>query len=389
MISKEKRKSLLHAFVALLFSIVLYYNANGQTMQNTLSGNESYTQTVSDVSVQLLYDTDKYYIHGYENTVTAKLSSANRVQLNAEANEDTRMFRVTADLVGLSEGTHEVPLKVRNLSSAVKAELSPETITVTIEKKVTKDFDVSPVLPSEATPAGYPLNEPVVSPEEVSITTGDKTMAEIKKIVATVDPSTITNDGIDAKVAVQAYNATGEALSIISDPVQVTVRADVTKPTRSIRLYGTQQGTPGRGVASYEFRFSDIEAEVTGPENQLELLGDSLTIPIDISGIVHRTTRKIDIPVENGLTVSPSSIEVEITPVMEQKEESTSDSKSETSVTSRSSSSTTTAADTVPSASSNEEQTSQPSSSEETKETTSESTEATSESTNQGNSSEN
>lgn len=113
MISKEKRTSILYGFVALLFSIILYFNANGQTMQNTLSGNESYSQTASDVSIQLLYDTYKYYIHGYENTTTVKLASANRIQLMAEANEDTRTFRVTADLAHLGEGTHEVPLKIK------------------------------------------------------------------------------------------------------------------------------------------------------------------------------------------------------------------------------------------------------------------------------------
>ncbi|MBT1022660.1 hypothetical protein KJW59_20230, partial [Enterococcus faecium] len=83
-----------------------------------------------------------------ENAVTVKLSSANRVQLNAEANEDTRMFRVTADITKLGEGTHEVPLKIQNLSSAVTAKIEPSTITVTVEKKVIKDFDVETLIPS-------------------------------------------------------------------------------------------------------------------------------------------------------------------------------------------------------------------------------------------------
>ena len=43
-----------------------------------------------------------------------------------------------ADLSELGEGTHEVPLEVQNLSSGVTAEIEPKTITVTIEKKVTK-----------------------------------------------------------------------------------------------------------------------------------------------------------------------------------------------------------------------------------------------------------
>ncbi len=86
------------------------------------------------------------------------------MQLNAESNADTRTFRVTADLTNVGEGTHEVSLKVRNLSSAVTSRLQPETITVTIEKKVTKTFDVETVVPSGSTPSGYELDKTKVYP---------------------------------------------------------------------------------------------------------------------------------------------------------------------------------------------------------------------------------
>lgn len=317
MISKEKRTSILYGFVALLFSIILYFNANGQTMQNTLSGNESYSQTASDVSIQLLYDTDKYYIYGYENTTTVKLASANRIQLMAEANEDTRTFRVTADLAHLGEGTHEVPLKIKNLSSAVTAKLQPETITVTIEKKVTKDFEVKAILPTETTPSGYNLTETTVDPTKVTITTGDKTLAEIHQVVAKVNPSMITDDGVNSNVSVQALNSAGEPLSIVSDPVQVNVTSDAIKPKKTVSLYGIQQGTKGEGIKNYNFKFSELEAEVTGTTEQLAQIGDSIAVPIDISGITHRTTRTIQIPVEQGMSVSPKSVKVEITPVLE------------------------------------------------------------------------
>ncbi|ENZ6552672.1 YbbR-like domain-containing protein [Enterococcus hirae] len=317
MISKEKRTSILYGFVALLFSIILYFNANGQTMQNTLSGNESYSQTASDVSIQLLYDTDKYYIHGYENTTTVKLASANRIQLMAEANEDTRTFRVTADLAHLGEGTHEVPLKIKNLSSAVTAKLQPETITVTIEKKVTKDFEVKAILPTETTPSSYNLTETTVDPTKVTITTGDKTLAEIHQVVAKVNPSMITDDGVNSNVSVQALNSAGEPLSIVSDPVQVNVTSDAIKPKKTVSLYGIQQGTKSEGIKNYNFKFSELEAEVTGTTEQLAQLGDSIAVPIDISGITHRTTRTIQIPIEQGMSVSPKSVKVEITPVLE------------------------------------------------------------------------
>ncbi|GMA43311.1 hypothetical protein GCM10025853_07680 [Tetragenococcus halophilus subsp. halophilus DSM 20339] len=68
------------------------------------------------------------------------LSGANRVQLNAEANEETRNFEVVADLTDLEEGTHDVPLEIDNLSNSVDASAEPDTLTVTIEKKRRKIF---------------------------------------------------------------------------------------------------------------------------------------------------------------------------------------------------------------------------------------------------------
>lgn len=343
MISKEKRTSILYSFIALLFSIALYFNANGQSVQNTLSGNEAYNQTVTGVPIKISYDSQRYYIHGYENTVTVKLSSANRVQLNAEANEDTRMFRITADITKLGEGTHEVPLKIQNLSSAVTAKMEPSTITVTVEKKVTKDFDVETLIPSTITPSGYELDDTSVSPKKVSITTGDKTLAEIKRVVADVDASMVTDDGINSEVPIQALNAAGEILSIISDPVQVTVKADAIKPSKTVRLYGTQQGTPAAGVKSYDFSFSDLEAEVSGSSDLLASIGDSIVVPINVSGISHRTTRKIEIPVEEGLSIKPKSVSVEITPVMQTSSSSSASTSSRTQEDTNISTSTTSA----------------------------------------------
>ncbi|OJG80901.1 hypothetical protein RV14_GL000445 [Enterococcus ratti] len=268
------------------------------------------------------------------------MTSANRVQLIAEANEDTRTFKVTADLTDLGEGTHEVPLKIKNLSSAVTAKLQPETITVTIEKKVTKKFDVKAILPSETTLSGYSLTETAVNPSTVTVTTGDKTLAEIRQVVAKVTPSMMTDDGINHVISVQAFNQAGEALSIVSDPAQVKVTADAIKPSKSVRLYGTQQGTSA-GVKNYDFKFSDLEAEITGTKEQLAKIGDSFPVPIDVTGITRRVTRTIEIPVEEGVKIVPKAIRVEITPIIETSNNSSSTRSSSSSVESNSSVSTT------------------------------------------------
>lgn len=225
----------------------------------------------------------------------------------------------------------------------------------------------------------------------MTVTTGDQTLEEIQQVVARIEPAMITDDGVDTRVTVQALNSAGEPLSIVSDPVQVTAKATVTKPTKTIRLYGTAQGTPADNVESYDFSFSDIEAEVTGSESQLAQLGNSITIPIDISGIVHRTTRNIDIPVESGLSITPPSIDVEITPVLKTSTENTSRSNSGNS--GNSGGSTTSGAGSTPANSSSsttrQSEETQSTSSEGSNESSSETTQSSSQPNSQEDSSEN
>ncbi len=73
-------------------------------------------------------------------------------------------------------------------------------------------------------------------------------MAEIKRVVADVDASMVTDDGINSEVPIQALNAAGEVLSIVSDPVQVTVRADSIEAKQvGTTLWDTARNTSCRG----------------------------------------------------------------------------------------------------------------------------------------------
>ncbi|MFV0560885.1 MAG: YbbR-like domain-containing protein [Enterococcus sp.] len=347
MISREKRTNLFYGLIAFLFSILLFFTANGSNISSALYGSESYDETVSDVAIQPLYDADKYYIHGFDTTTSVKLTSANRIQLNAEKNPDTRTFRVTADLTDLTEGTHEVELKVQGLSSAVSAKIEPKTITVTIEKKVTKEFEVTPEISATTTPSGFEIGEASTDPEKVSITTGDKTLAQISKVVAKVDDSKITDNDISQDVDVKAVDTNGESLSIVSDPPEVNVTANVIAPKKTVSLYAIQEGTPANGISHYEFSLSRQEATVSGTENQLAEI-ESIGVPINVTGIQQVTTRTETIPVSDGLTVSPKSVKIEVTPIIssrtstttEQTDTTTSQSSRETSRSSNSESTT-------------------------------------------------
>ena len=85
MIKKERQRNIFYGILALFFSLVLFlllvvphcksiYPALLVVMKNILAMFPSKTT----------YDTDSYFIQGYETTVNVSLKSRNRIQLNAE-----------------------------------------------------------------------------------------------------------------------------------------------------------------------------------------------------------------------------------------------------------------------------------------------------------------
>lgn len=301
--------------LALLFALLLFFNANSSgSSANTATNNQVYDEVLYSIPVKLEYDEDKYFVSGYEDSVTVHLSSANRIQLNLETNEDTRNFRVDADLTNLSPGTAEVPLRVTGISSAVTAELDPATITVTIENKVTKSFDVEAQIPESFNTEGYKVDSISISPKTVDITTGENTMEEIAKVVAPLTAVTQSAETIRQTVNVQALDSKGQVLSIENPAPQAKVVVELSLPKKEVELRLVSIGSLLADITGYTFSTSEQMVEISGSNSVLETI-DSLEVPVDISDIRTSTRKTVNISTNGDYTVDPSQIEVTITPI--------------------------------------------------------------------------
>ncbi|MHC5215442.1 CdaR family protein [Enterococcus sp. LJL128] len=312
---KASQSNWFSGLLALLFALLLFFNANSDgNSGNTVTTSQVYDEMLYSIPIQLNYDQDQYFVSGYEDTVTVHLSSANRIQLNLEANEDTRKFQVVADLTNVSVGTSEVPLRVTGLSSAVTANIEPATITVTIEKKVTKSFDVEAQIPDSFNAEGYKVESIAVSPKKVEITTGEETMAEIAKVVAPLSSVTQSSDTIKQTVNVQALDSRGQVLSIENPAPQVKVTVQLSLPKKEAALRVVSTGSPPADVSGYTFDVSEQMVEISGSNSVLETI-DTLEVPVDVTGISTSVKQTVGIPANGDYTVSPTKIEVTINPV--------------------------------------------------------------------------
>ncbi|AYW48502.1 hypothetical protein C7K38_09070 [Tetragenococcus osmophilus] len=329
MLTKKKRSNIVYGLLALFFSLVLFFNANGSNFQNSIATSEVHEETAQDIPVSIEYDSDEYYIQGYEDTVDVTLSGANRVQLNAEANEETRNFDVVADLSDLGEGTHDVPLEVENLSNSVDASVEPDTLTVTIEKKATRNFQIDTQEFEDKLQDGFELDETSVSPQEVEVTSGEETMEEISRIAIVSDIETI-NEDISDTFSLQAVDENGEELPASLSPQTANVQLEVSAPDKEVNLSPTQTGDAAEGISDFDFQLSENSATITGAQHLLDEV-DSLEVPVDVTDVTEPTTRDVNVEVPSQLSSDVNAVSVNITPEFENSEpEETNDNTEET-----------------------------------------------------------
>ena len=63
--SSSRKSNILYGLLAFIFSLILFFNANGRNIQTTLNTNpENFEETVNKVQIHPVYDSDKYYILG-------------------------------------------------------------------------------------------------------------------------------------------------------------------------------------------------------------------------------------------------------------------------------------------------------------------------------------
>ena len=232
----KQSKKILYIVSSLFFACVLFIYATSNSFQNSLSvrqiSSETYTNTVSNVPIDIQYDSDEYFISGFTSEVSVALTGSNRVTLASEMQESTRKFRVVADLSKASEGTVEVPLKVENLPSGLSATVTPQKISVTIGKKASKKAEVRYLITDSQVAENVSISSVTLENREVTVTSDTDTLSRIDYVVAVLPTSVTITGNYSGTVPLQAVDANGNVLPSVVTPFETVMRVS-TKTTSS------------------------------------------------------------------------------------------------------------------------------------------------------------
>ncbi|RAP73526.1 YbbR-like domain-containing protein [Paenibacillus montanisoli] len=219
-------------------------------------------------------------------------------------------YEVTVDLSQALEGRRVLPVKVNLPRGLELIDVSPSSVTVVLERIVTKEYEVS--LKIDGTPGkGYKIGQPVVKPNNrVHVTLPKDQMTLVDSVGGTISVEGEEETVNDKKVKLVAYDKDGNELTdAIISPSVVEVEIPITKPFKKLPLQVGFTGSLPDGLAMSSFSQSIDQITVYGPKDVLDKYDYYDGITIDLSKLKESGTMELDIPPMEGIAnVDPQKI---------------------------------------------------------------------------------
>ena len=296
---------------ALILAMVLYFAVNSDVASNNIIATSSGTR-FNNVPVQVIVNSDAYEVSGIPTTVSCTvLGEAADIQLIRTQNN----YKVTADLTGLTEGTHSVNLSPVDFSNRLTVTVDPTNVIVEIKKKTTQRFRVtSQYINTNAMDNVYSLSaNPQLDTTEVVVRASEDTIAKIGYLKALIDVTGVTQN-FETTAKVVAYDQNGNMMDVDIFPSTVTASVEVTSPQKEVPIKIEPIGEIPDNNAIDRITLDHSTVTVYAPESVLNEI-DSIVVEIDATKINKDSswTYAISLPSGvNSLSVTKVNIDVKI-----------------------------------------------------------------------------
>lgn len=301
---------LVSVFFAILLFLSAVSNSNNASSQKN-NPVETFTQSITDVPIDMKYNSDKYFISDYSYGSQVYLSSTNRVKLDSEVNGDTRHFKIVADLTNSKPGKVSVPLKVSNLPFGLTAKVTPDRLTVTIGRKKTKSFPVTGGVDPKQIVSGYEIASITSTDKRVEVTSDESKIDLIDHVVAKLPDNVKLSSDYNDTVTLQAVSADGTILASSINPAKTDLEVKIKKISKTVPVSVLMTGQMSDRVSEIQPRLSRQTVVISGPREVLDTINE-VTAKVDITDVTKSTSKTVTLS-EESVTIEPSSLNVQLT----------------------------------------------------------------------------
>lgn len=298
--------------VALVLAVLLFgsvpKNEPGKPGDVNVPSDEK-VETIEDVPVKRIYDTDTLVVSGVPETVTVTLQGPKNLVQQAKT---LRNFEVFVDLTDVEIGNQRVPIIIKDVSDRLTVTIEPGYANVSIQEKVTKEFSVEAEFNGSLVEEGYIAEKPSVKPNKVQITGAKDVIDRITYVKATVTSSGKISDTITREASVLALDKDMNKLDVNVEPGIVDVTIPVKSSSKKVPIDIVRKGTPPSGVTIDSITLATKEAEIIADPGVLEK-ADRVRVEVDVSKIEEDTELTLPVIIGEGIVqVSPETVKVNV-----------------------------------------------------------------------------
>ena len=221
-------KRIWYILSSIFFALILFVYATSTNYQNNSNvrqnRSETYTNTITNVPIDVKYDSDEYFISGFSSEVSVSLTGSNRVTLASEMQESTRKFKIVADLTNVKIGISEVKLSINNLPSGLTATVNPDKITVKVGKRVSKSVSVQTTITESQVAQGIQISNISFGDSKVTVFSDEDYMERIDHVEAVLPESDVISGHYTAVATLKAVDSNGTVIPCVISPYETTVK---------------------------------------------------------------------------------------------------------------------------------------------------------------------
>lgn len=296
--------------IALIVALLLFENVHDERNETAVNvPQDQQSETIEEVPVTVYYDTETLVVSGVPETVTLTLSGPKTSLQQARIQ---RGFEVYVDLTDAKIGTQKVPIQIREISDNLKVTINPDSVTVSVQEKVTEEFTVEAEFSGEQLADGYISDQAIIEPKKVTITGAKDIIDSIGYVKAALDTKGQIKDTIKQKANILVLDHELNKLNVVVEPNQVDVTIPIKASSKTVPINLVQSGIPPEGVTIESVTLEQTEATIIASEEVLNRT-DSVRVELDVSKIEEDTVLKQPVIISEGIVeVNPKTIKLTV-----------------------------------------------------------------------------
>ena len=304
---------------ALLLAMLLFFTVKSEMESTNNEQSSDMTDVIQEIPVEVYYDDDNLIVTGVPKTVDMKVTGPRSLVMPTKAIQDFTLF---VDLRNTTMGEHVVRIQHENVSDKLQVELSPTTITVNIEERISREFNVEPEINERLLKENYVIKRISTDPDRIRVTGPKSIIENIEFVKATVTGEEGIEETFTQEANIRVLDRNlGKLDNVTIEPEQVNVTVEVEEYSEILPIRLRQTGTPIEGVTINKLTSNINNVRVFGSRTSIEEL-DEILVDVDISKLEKTETLDLKIPLPKGvsrLSEKQVKVKVDVTPAPEEE----------------------------------------------------------------------